>query len=40
VEDVDTWESGHVRGSPAHSRQEYSRREGRMFKQQVRQSLR
>jgi hypothetical protein len=35
VEDVDTWESGHVRGSPTHSRQEYSRREGRTFKQQV-----
>ena len=36
VEAPDTWESGHVRGSPAHSRQEYSRREGRTFKQQVR----
>ncbi len=36
VEAKDTWESGHVRGSPSHSRQEYSRREGRTFKQQVR----
>ena len=31
----DTFEHGHVRGNPEHSKQEYTRREGRHFKSQV-----
>ena len=34
----ESFETGHVRGNPEHNKQEFTRREGRHFKSQVRES--